>query len=83
MIVKDKYGYYVEVDTGYEETRERVVAALKEQSFGVLTEIDVKATLKKNLDAEVQPGIVGRPQLAEVAREVSDRLRKVLKAVDL
>jgi uncharacterized protein (DUF302 family) len=42
----------VRLDAPYEEAMERVTAALKEEGFGVLTEIDVKATLKKKLDAE-------------------------------
>jgi uncharacterized protein (DUF302 family) len=39
-------------DVSYEEALDRVTAALKEQGFGVLTEIDVKATLKKKLDVD-------------------------------
>jgi uncharacterized protein (DUF302 family) len=36
----------------YEAAIERVTSALKEQGFGVLTEIDVKATMKKKLDVD-------------------------------
>jgi uncharacterized protein (DUF302 family) len=40
------------VDLSFEETVQRVVEELKKEGFGVLTEIDVKATLKKKLDVE-------------------------------
>ncbi|NIQ34035.1 MAG: DUF302 domain-containing protein, partial [Nitrososphaeria archaeon] len=36
----------------YEETVEKIGKALKEQGFGILTEIDVKETLKKKLDVD-------------------------------
>jgi uncharacterized protein (DUF302 family) len=36
----------------YEAARQRIEAALKEEGFGVLTEIDVKATLKAKLNAD-------------------------------
>jgi uncharacterized protein (DUF302 family) len=36
----------------FEAARERIEGALKEEGFGVLTEIDVKATLKKKLDVD-------------------------------
>jgi len=39
-------------DLTYEEALTKVVDALKEQGFGVLTEIDVKATLKQKLDVD-------------------------------
>ncbi len=42
----------VRLDAPYEEAMERVTAALKAEGFGVLTEIDVKATIKKKLDAD-------------------------------
>ncbi len=39
----------------YVTALERVTAALKEEGFGVLTEIDVRSTLKKKLDADFRP----------------------------
>jgi uncharacterized protein (DUF302 family) len=49
--------YYLarSVDLSFEEAIERVTAALAEQGFGILTEIDVRATLKKKLDVEHPP----------------------------
>ena len=38
--------------------RERVVSALAEAGFGVLTEIDVAATLKKKLDVDIPPHLI-------------------------
>ena len=49
---KGRYGYSRTVDLPYEKAIERVTATLKEQGFGILTEIDVKATLKKKIDKD-------------------------------
>jgi uncharacterized protein (DUF302 family) len=44
------YAFNTVLDTSYEDAISRATDALKEEGFGVLTEIDVKATLKKKLD---------------------------------
>jgi uncharacterized protein (DUF302 family) len=46
------YAYRTVLTLPYEKAVEQVIVALKEEGFGVLTEIDVKATLKKKLDAD-------------------------------
>lgn len=51
-VKKGNYGYSRTVDLPYEQAVERVTATLKEQGFGILTEIDVKATLKKKIDKD-------------------------------
>ncbi|MBP6017072.1 MAG: DUF302 domain-containing protein [Candidatus Promineofilum sp.] len=43
------YGMRVHLDVPFEEAVERVTAALKVEGFGVLTQIDVQATLKQKL----------------------------------
>jgi uncharacterized protein (DUF302 family) len=48
-------GISVQLDTNYETALERVTAALKMEGFGVMTEIDVKATLKKKIDVDFRP----------------------------
>ncbi len=47
------YGYSKTVDLTYAEALEKIEAELKERGFGVLTEIDVKATMKKKLDKDM------------------------------
>jgi uncharacterized protein (DUF302 family) len=42
----------IELDVPYEQAMERVTTALKKEGFGVLTEIDVQATLKKKLETD-------------------------------
>ena len=47
-----KYGMKRVVPFSYEEAVEKIKSSLKEQGFGVLTEIDVKATLKNKIDQD-------------------------------
>lgn len=46
------YGFQAVLDVPYEAAIEKVTAVLKTEGFGILTEIDVKATMKKKLDAD-------------------------------
>ncbi len=52
------YGMRRQVSAPYAQAVDQVRAALKDQGFGVLTEIDVKATLKAKLDADMAPYII-------------------------
>ncbi len=52
------YGLRVRLDLRYEQAVEKVTAALKGEGFGVLTEIDVKATLKKKLDSDFRKYVI-------------------------
>ena len=52
------YGIRTTVPTTYEETIPRVVEALKNEGFGVLTEIDVAATLKAKIGADFTKYII-------------------------
>lgn len=65
----------------YEETVEAARTELGEAGFGVLTEIDIKATLKKKLDVDVAPQVIlgaCRPQLAHRALEVEPSIAALL-----
>ncbi|UCD10040.1 MAG: DUF302 domain-containing protein [Dehalococcoidales bacterium] len=47
-----EYGYKRQVNASYEKTIARTKEELQKEGFGILTEIDVKATLKKKLDVD-------------------------------
>ena len=47
-----RYYFSTEVAGKFDDVVERTTKALKEEGFGILTEIDVKATLKKKLDVD-------------------------------
>ncbi len=46
------YGFSRRTTLDYEAAREAIIASLKQEGFGVLTEIDVKATMKAKLNAD-------------------------------
>ena len=67
------YGRTIELEIPYDEAVARVKAAFKEQGFGTLTEIDVRATLKEKLGHDMEAYlIIGacNPHLAFRALEI-------------
>lgn len=67
------YGITRTVRAGYQPTVARVKELLKDEGFGVLTEIDVQATLKQKLGKDVQPYVIlgaCNPKLADRALEL-------------
>jgi uncharacterized protein (DUF302 family) len=63
------FGMSVRVDAPLDQALERTRAALAEQGFGILTEIDVAATLKAKLDVDVPPQIILGACNAPLARQ--------------
>ena len=51
-VIHSNYGFSKIVDLSYEDALVKVTEELQKEGFGVLTEIDVKATLKKKLDVD-------------------------------
>ncbi len=71
----------IDLDSTYDDAITRVREALKEQGFGVLTEIDVRQTLKDKLDIDVDAQIIlgaCNPDLAHRALETDSRVAALL-----
>lgn len=81
MTTTTHYTFGTVLALSIEETRERVEAALKEQGFGILTEIDVRATLRDKLGIEREPYLIlgaCNPQLAHQALETDPSVGALL-----
>ena len=75
------YYFSTTLEGAFDEIVERVTAALKEEGFGILTEIDVSATFKKKLDVDFRPyRILGacHPQSAFKAISAEKRIGTML-----
>ena len=55
---EERYSFGARVGGTVPDVREGVVAALRTEGFGVLTEIDVAATMKARLDVEFPPYLI-------------------------
>ncbi|MER7701495.1 DUF302 domain-containing protein [Kitasatospora sp. NPDC097605] len=76
-----EYGIPVTLDLPFAETVERVRGALAEQGFGVLTEIDVRATLRAKLGEEIEDYLIlgaCNPPLAHRALQADRRIGLLL-----
>lgn len=76
-----KYGITREVELDFDTAVERITEELSKEGFGVLTEIDVQATLKKKLDLDRRPyKILGacNPHFAHQALEMEEGLGLLL-----
>ena len=70
MAITDELGFEVHLEQSYEAAMDAVTAGLKAEGFGVLTRIDVQATLKERLGEDFRPyAILGacNPPLAHRA----------------
>ncbi|MFZ0012771.1 MAG: DUF302 domain-containing protein [Acidimicrobiia bacterium] len=76
-----RYGFGIETQLSLDEAEARMRSALADEGFGILTEIDVAATLKNKLDVSVPPyRILGacNPQLAHEALKAEQSIGLLL-----
>ena len=75
------YALSATLDRPYETVLAQVRTALADQGFGILTEIDLKATMKAKLDAELAPQVIlgaCRPPLALAALQAEPSIGLLL-----
>jgi uncharacterized protein (DUF302 family) len=75
------YYFSKTVRSGFDEAVSKITQALKEEGFGILTEIDVKSTLKKKLDVDFRKyRILGacNPPFAYKALQAEDKVGTML-----
>lgn len=76
-----EYGFTKTVGKPYEETLTKVTDELKREGFGVLTNIDVKDTLKKKIDVDFKKYMIlgaCNPPLAHKALQAEEQLGLLL-----
>lgn len=75
------YGFGAILDRPFDEAIARTKAALKEEGFGILSEIDVQATLKEKIGADFERYVIlgaCNPQLAHRALQAEHELGLLL-----
>ena len=75
------YALSATVDRPFQATLEATRSALADEGFGILTEIDLAATLKAKLDADVAPQVIlgaCRPPLAHAALQAEPSIGLLL-----
>lgn len=75
------YGSTITTELGFDEAVERTRAALADNGFGILTEIDVQASLKSKLDQDMEQYLIlgaCNPQLAHQAFDVEREIGLLL-----
>ena len=75
------YYFAKTIDVPFEQAIDKTVAALKAHGFGVLTRIDVQATLKEKIGAEFRPYVIlgaCNPKMAHEALKAEDKIGTML-----
>ncbi|MEL6322684.1 MAG: DUF302 domain-containing protein [Pseudomonadota bacterium] len=75
------YYFAKTVDLSFDDALSRVTDALAREGFGVLTTIDVQATMKKKLDVEFRPYVIFgacNPGFAYKALQAEDKIGAML-----
>jgi uncharacterized protein (DUF302 family) len=75
------YYFSKKIEVSFDKAVSLVTGALKEKGFGVLTEIDVRATMKKKLDLDFRDYMIlgaCNPQYASRALEMEDEIGTML-----
>ena len=78
---KDQLGFKIVLEDDFEPVLDRVASALKEEGFGILTEIDVQATMESKLGIDYpQYRILGacNPKLAHSALSANQEMGLLL-----
>ncbi len=81
MIVREQYAMTAETRLGFEDAVARTRKELETEGFGVLTEIDVRETMRKKLGIELEPYLIlgaCNPTFAHQALELEPELGVLL-----